>query len=578
MHKVFTAIFLLIGFALISSAEAQDIDLTGYTLTFHDEFTESTLNLSNYGPISTTEPSWIAHTPYGGDFGDGGFVTSAYSINNGILSIKAQNTGSGWTCGLLSTVDTSYNGFSQTYGYFEARMLLPAGMGTWPAFWLGGIVPSGTPSPEIDVFEMYGNWPTIVHETYHTWLNNQETQVNYTTATISDTSVNWHIYGVLVTPIYITWYIDGNQVFQIQTPAAAKVPLYMMVDYALGGGWGESGVGNPSYTQVDWVRAYQLPPQTNTPVITLTGQDIGTVGMAGSNSVNSGIYTITASGADIWGSADSFRFLYQSMTGDGSIVARVVSITGGSYAKVGAMMRNTLNANSANSFMMTENAEYRTTAGDGTSPGSGGNGAPSWVKVTRAGNVFTTYKSADGLTWSQTSSQSIPMNNTIYVGLAICAHDNTTMATITMDNVNISSTFTQWAGRFFNSAQLADPTASGLTSVPQGDGVPNLLKYLYNIDPSRPMTSTDSAAVATVGTTTVNGTQYLTLTYRRNLLMTGVTVAVQVSTDMQTWTSVQADIDQQIGTDSATGDPIVRVGVNMAGAANKFVRLNVISH
>ena len=60
-----------------------------------------------------------------------------------------------------------------------------------------------------------------------------------------------------------------------------------------------------------------------------------------------GTYTLTASGADIWGTADQFHFAYKTLTGAGSIVARVQSVqnTNG-WAKAGVMIRETLDAGS----------------------------------------------------------------------------------------------------------------------------------------------------------------------------------------------------------------------------------------
>ncbi|MEJ7654387.1 MAG: hypothetical protein WKH64_14200 [Chloroflexia bacterium] len=45
-------------------------------------------------------------------------------------------------------------------------------------------------------------------------------------------------------------------------------------------------------------------------------QNIGSVGLSGSASLN-GTFTVNASGADIWGTSDSFHFLYQPLSGDG---------------------------------------------------------------------------------------------------------------------------------------------------------------------------------------------------------------------------------------------------------------------
>jgi len=137
----------------------------------------------------------------------------------------------------------------------------------------------------------------------------------------------------------------------------------------------------------------------------------------------------------------------------------------------------------------------------------------------------------------------------------------------------LSNTFSEWAGTYKFAGGIADP--------PGSDGVPNLLKYFDDIDPSTPMAATDFAALPSVelDTTTNPGTEYLALTYRQNALTTGVTVTLQTSPDLQTWTNVpQPDVDQQVGTDSTTGDPIMELGVAISpGTARQFIRLNVSS-
>src|SRR5262249_26803086 len=54
--------------------------------------------------------------------------------------------------------------------------------------------------------------------------------------------------------------------------------------------------------------------------------DVGAVGATGSASHSAGTFTVRGSGADIWGTADGFRFVYQPLGGDGEIVARVTAV------------------------------------------------------------------------------------------------------------------------------------------------------------------------------------------------------------------------------------------------------------
>jgi hypothetical protein len=90
------------------------------------------------------------------------------------------------------------------------------------------------------------------------------------------------------------------------------------------------------------------------------------------------------------------------------------------------------------------------------------------------------------------------------------------------------------------------------------------------------MLGSDRTALPTVGTTTTGGTEYLTLTYRQYASASGITVNVQTSSDLKTWTTVNPpSFSQQIGTDSTTGDPIMEVGVLANGTNKQFIRLNV---
>lgn len=139
--------------------------------------------------------------------------------------------------------------------------------------------------------------------------------------------------------------------------------------------------------------------------------------------------------------------------------------------------------------------------------------------------------------------------------------------------------FTQWEALYFTPSQLADPAVSGSSAIPQHDGIPNLFKYLFDINPSHIMTPADRAALPVMGmdTTTTPGTEYLTLQYRQFSSEAGLTINVQISSNLQVWQTVIPNITKQIGVDSITGDPIMKVEVNVTGNPRMFIRLNVTS-
>ncbi|MBD2844051.1 DUF1349 domain-containing protein [Paenibacillus sp. IB182496] len=174
-------------------------------------------------------------------------------------------------------------------------------------------------------------------------------------------------------------------------------------------------------------------------------QDIGSVGLAGSTSYSGGVFTLAGSGTDIVGSSDQFHFAYYALTGDGSITARIVSQQNThAWAKAGVMMRDSLTPNSAFIAQLATpthgvRSAYRTTAYGGVSDSSASATAtvPVWLKITRSGNTFTTYLSADGVNWgSATATQTIAMATTIYVGLAVTSHNNSATGEATFSNVS----------------------------------------------------------------------------------------------------------------------------------------------
>jgi hypothetical protein len=187
-------------------------------------------------------------------------------------------------------------------------------------------------------------------------------------------------------------------------------------------------------------------------------QDIGNVATAGDASFAGGTYTLKGSGGDIWGAADQFQYVYKPLTGDGEIVARAVNIQNTDFwAKGGVMIREGLDSNSKNAFMFETSSpdheepvfQWRTDT-NGPSADSGNHmnhvqAAPVWLRLVRSGNNFTGYwahDNGDGThgSWNEIGTPvSIGMNSTVYVGLALTAHNNDgRINTSTFDNVTIT--------------------------------------------------------------------------------------------------------------------------------------------
>lgn len=237
------------------------------------------------------------------------------------------------------------------------------------------------------------------------------------------------------------------------------------------------------------------------PVGPLTAADVGAVGVAGSTSLSAGTYTVRGSGADIYYAADSFHFASVSIVGDGEIRARVTSQTNtASWAKAGVMMRESSAVGSRHATMYVtpyetlngfEYLSRSVTDGNTTDVSGPANNAPpnNWVRLVRSGDTLTGYASANGTTWTQVRAvtfASLPAN--LMFGLCVTSVNNSVLGTATFDNVQITGTpvattmtFATWAAAHGLSGIGLDPLA-----VPAKDGIANLLKYAFNMNPGAP--------------------------------------------------------------------------------------------
>jgi hypothetical protein len=144
-----------------------------------------------------------------------------------------------------------------------------------------------------------------------------------------------------------------------------------------------------------------------------------------------GTYTMSGSGADIWGGADEFHFAFKEATGASSITAKVESLDNTDpFAKAGVMIRDTLEAGSRNIavFITPENGvrfQYRAADGGTTERYfTEGITAPQWVKLElTAGGLVRAYYSANGTTWNRFDLTQIRMDMPVYIGLAVTSHN-----------------------------------------------------------------------------------------------------------------------------------------------------------
>lgn len=172
--------------------------------------------------------------------------------------------------------------------------------------------------------------------------------------------------------------------------------------------------------------------------------DIGSPAIAGSASFSGDTYTITGAGADIWGTADQFHYVYQQAAGDIDVKVRIASVSyADRWSKAGVMIRGSLQPDSAHAMAIVSAgrgyAFQRRGVDGGTSAGtSGSNGVPpGWVRLKRSGSLITAYQSADGVTWTVIGSDAIALNDQVYVGIAVTSHAPAAATTIKADSFRV---------------------------------------------------------------------------------------------------------------------------------------------
>lgn len=193
----------------------------------------------------------------------------------------------------------------------------------------------------------------------------------------------------------------------------------------------------------------QAPPPPPTLPVPWVGQDVGTVGNAGTASFTNNSFTLKGAGADIGGFNDGFYFVAQKLSGDGQIVARVASVQNTAPgAKAGVMLRTALAGNAGYTLMSVSPVEgvafeRRDQTGFGTALVSGGSSTvPRWVRLVRSGNTMTGAHSADGKNWTPVSTITLPFPTEVFVGLAVTSNNNAVLNTAVFDNVQVTKAAT----------------------------------------------------------------------------------------------------------------------------------------
>lgn len=257
-----------------AAAEALYPAPDGYSLVWHDEFEgASELNAAYWshevqgaGWVNNELQTYVNHKSPGGsnvtELRNGSLMINCFKENGRIYSGRVYaNVGTGWQ-----------------YGYIEARIKLPRGRGTWPAFWMMPCNVNWATEPwpycgEIDIMEEVGCVPDEVSSSLHASGHNHTNNTQVTHAmTIDKAEGEFHVYALEWTSKKITTYVDGKVQLTYDNPNTSSTtdpkwnwpydrPYYVILNLAWGGDWGGmKGVDEnalPVTMEVDYVRVFQ---------------------------------------------------------------------------------------------------------------------------------------------------------------------------------------------------------------------------------------------------------------------------------------------------------------------------------
>ncbi len=249
----------------------EKLDLDKFELTFEDNF-DTELDRSvwsgHYQYGNTTEARKGSYwNQYLAETKDGNLVIPVVYLEDGM-----GGKGAGWYTAGIDTDSDSPNGFSQKYGYFECRCILPKGSDIWSAFWLmnDGVYEvgnDGTDGTEIDIFESdcYGDFMenAITSNLHFDGYGDAHQKHGATKFLLRNNPYEeFNTYGLEWNENEYIFYINGVETFRTDFGGVSKNEEYLILSVEMKG---ENGI--PSEREnvpaegaefiVDYVKAYQ---------------------------------------------------------------------------------------------------------------------------------------------------------------------------------------------------------------------------------------------------------------------------------------------------------------------------------
>ena len=156
------------------------------------------------------------------------------------------------------------------------------------------------------------------------------------------------------------------------------------------------------------------------------------------------VYTVTGSGADIYGERDEFYYVWRRVSGDFSLMADMAfaDTSGHMFKKAGWMIRASLDDDSPYVDGLVHGdgliaMQYREQAGGETREVLAGIRAPATLRLERTGDLYTLYLLRGREPLRVVGNLVLDLPDEVYIGLAVCARDASVLETANFSNVRV---------------------------------------------------------------------------------------------------------------------------------------------
>jgi len=253
----------------------------GYALVFNDEFSGAALDTKK----------WFTRYIYSSEtldrlndenqrYTDNG----THRVAGGVLYLTAKRSKLSKPSGVNYESGMIRSDFTLRYGFLEARVKMPGGLGVWPAFWINSDVSATgrlSHPPEADFFEFVNNGKDDrVNEIHSAATKDPEAATHFSYEHPSfwrsvqkyrapfNFNEGWHTIGAEWTRNEVSVFVDGLKIYTrnfrwVYNDGTEAGPAHVLLNLAIGGQWaGRYGIDDSAFPQslaIDWVRVYQKP-------------------------------------------------------------------------------------------------------------------------------------------------------------------------------------------------------------------------------------------------------------------------------------------------------------------------------